>query len=119
MAQANYDLTGDDEEFLRFVDERVMNTSSSISREHGMTYRLDNGTSEARMHVVTYERFSMTGGNRVSLHLSVLGLDGRMVVDLTSSGGSQAVLFKINTFGEEAFLGKAVEAVEEWQRRSR
>lgn len=119
MAQAHYDLTGDDEEFLRFIDDRVMSTSSSITREHGMTYRLESGTAEARMHVVTYERYSMTGGNRVSLHVSVLALEGRMAVDLTSTGGSQAVLFKINTFGEEAFLGKAVEAIEEWHRSSR
>jgi hypothetical protein len=29
-----------------------------------------------------------------------------------TAGGSQAVFWKVNTFGEEAFLAKAVEALE-------
>ena len=35
-----------------------------------------------------------------------------------ASGGSQAVLFKFNTFGEEAFLRKIVEIVVAYQRKA-
>ena len=32
--------------------------------------------------------------------------DGKVYLSAITSGGSQAVFFKINTFGEEAFLDK-------------
>ena len=34
---------------------------------------------------------------------------------MTAAGGSEAVLFKINTFGEEAFLNEAVAALDTYE----
>ena len=34
-----------------------------------------------------------------------------------TAGGSQALLFKINTWGEESFLKKFVNAIEEYKKR--
>lgn len=59
----------------------------------------------------TYERYSMTGGNRLTLSVSILAVGDRMEVALTTSGGSQCVFLKINTFGEGAFMDKGLEAV--------
>lgn len=64
----------------------------------------------------TYERYSMTGSNRVTLSVSILAVGDLMEVALTTSGGSEAMFFKINTFGEEAFMGKAIEALEAFGR---
>ena len=58
-----------------------------------------------------YERYSAIGGNRVSLNITLFGGDGEYRLSAITSGGSQAMLFKINTFGEEAFLEKLEEAV--------
>ncbi len=47
------------------------------------------------------------GGNRVSLSLTLLDDgSGKLHLIAITSGGSQAVFWKVNTFGEEAFLDK-------------
>ena len=51
-----------------------------------------------------YERYSVVGGNRVSLNLTLAGEGEDLFLSAITSGGSQAMLFKINTWGEEAFL---------------
>ncbi|WP_255372178.1 DUF6054 family protein [Demequina sp. NBRC 110053] len=67
---------------------------------------------DARMIVRAYERYSMTGSNRVSLSVSILAVGDRMEVSLTTSGGSEAVFFKLNIFGEQAFMDRAIEALD-------
>jgi len=64
----------------------------------------------------TYERYSMTGGNRLTLSVSILAVGDRMEVALTTSGGSQGVFLKFNTFGEGAFMDKGLEAVDSFPR---
>ena len=55
-----------------------------------------------------------TGGNRVSLSLTLLQSGGRIFLSAITSGGSQAVFWKINIFGEEAFLDTIRETVENY-----
>jgi hypothetical protein len=63
------------------------------------------------MVVRVYERYSAAGGNRVSLCIAVLAVGQDLAVSAITSGGSTAVFWKVNTFGEEAFLKKAAEAI--------
>lgn len=52
------------------------------------------------------------GGNRVSLNVTLFQKgDGPIHMSAITSGGSQALFFKANTFGEEAFLNKLKEIV--------
>ena len=60
-----------------------------------------------------YERYSWLGSNRVSLALTLAGRDGEYFLSAITSGGSQAVFFKVNTFGENAFLSAIREAAEQ------
>ena len=54
-----------------------------------------------------FERYSWAGSNRVSLNVTLYeGADGTIHLSAITSGGSQAMFFKINTWGEEAFLEK-------------
>ena len=46
----------------------------------------------------------MLGSNRVSLSVTLLEADGRVFLSAITSGGSQAMFFKLNTMGEESFL---------------
>jgi len=48
------------------------------------------------------------GSNRVSLNVTLFQAapDAPVQLSAITSGGSQAVFFKINTWGEEAFLEK-------------
>lgn len=61
----------------------------------------------ARCSVRVFERYSYAGGNRVSLNVTLFQ-NGEEPIYLSAitAGGSQALFFKVNTWGEEAFLDK-------------
>lgn len=67
---------------------------------------------DVKCAVRVYERYSTFGGNRVSLNVTLVGTDGELFLTGITSGGSQAVFFKINTLGEDAFLDCLVELFE-------
>ncbi|EJF39091.1 hypothetical protein HMPREF1141_0627 [Clostridium sp. MSTE9] len=58
----------------------------------------------------------MMGGNRVSLNITLIGNGNRLFLTAITSGGSQAVFFKVNTMGEESFLDCVKEIVENYSR---
>ena len=51
-----------------------------------------------------YERYSAMGGNRVRMNVTLIGEGQHLFLSAITSGGSQAMFFKINTWGEDAFL---------------
>ena len=57
-----------------------------------------------------FERYSYFGGNRLSLNLTLFQAgNGPVQLSAITAGGSEAVFFKVNTIGEEAFLDKLEE----------
>src|SRR5689334_3378717 len=103
-------LTGDVAALVSHLDQGILGRSISANVEDSSDLRIG----DARMVVRVYERYSAMGGNRVSLNVSILAVDGQLAVSAISSGGSQAVFWKVNTFGEEAFLDRAVNALRSW-----
>lgn len=110
MAKYERSFTGNFDEVLETVHRSVM-SGASASFEDGSDWR---GGDDARVAVRVYERYSFLGSNRVSLNMTLAGEGNRLFLTLITSGGSQAMLFKINTFGEESFLSKAANAVEDY-----
>lgn len=51
------------------------------------------------------------GGNRVSMNVTLVGKGEELFLTAITSGGSQAVFWKINTMGEEAFLQTLIDAI--------
>jgi len=100
MAKSEYRLNGDFNTFLNIVNNGILKGSLSASFEDGSDLQIGN----VRCAVRVYERYSMLGKNRVSLNVTLLGDGHELYLSAITSGGSQAVFFKINTFGEEAFL---------------
>ena len=77
--------------------------SMSASLEESSDFR----SSDARCSVRVFERYSYAGGNRVSLSVTLFqNGDGPISLSAITAGGSQALFFKVNTWGEEAFLDK-------------
>ena len=113
MAKYESRLRGNFDELLGILDEGIVRGSASASREDGSDYQ-HNGV---RCAVRVYERYSMMGGNRVSLNVTLVGDGDDLFLSAITSGGSQAVFFKINTFGEENFLSGLVDIVERYKRR--
>lgn len=100
MAKFERALTGDFDAVLDRLHQGVLDGSMSASYEDGSDY----AAGDVRCAVRVYERYSWSGGNRVSMSLTLVGRGRNLFLSAITSGGSQAVFFKINTWGEEAFL---------------
>ena len=111
MAKYEREFRGDFDAALAKIHDAVMNGSYSASYEDGSDY-VSGGF---RCAVRVYERYSAIGGNRVSLSVTLAGSGETLFVSAITSGGSQAMFLKLNTFGEEAFLESISEAVARYQ----
>ena len=113
VAKYEKHLTGNFDELLELVTDGVLNGSMSASYEDGSDWT--NGMVHCAVRV--FERYSYMGGNRVSMNVTLVGNDRDLFLSAITSGGSQAVFFKLNTLGEESFLEKLVPIVENYARR--
>lgn len=100
MAKYERAFKGDFNQIINSIHNGILNGSFSATYEDGSSFSVGKTKCEVRV----YERYSMIGKNRVSLNVTLIGEDDNLHISAITSGGSQAVLFKINTFGEEAFL---------------
>ncbi len=105
MAKYEKILIGDFNAILAHIENGIINGSASASLEDASDFYA-NG---ARCSVRVFERYSYTGGNRVSMSVTLFQNGDEIHLSAITSGGSQAMLFKVNTFGEEAFLDKLIE----------
>lgn len=108
MAKLEQILNGDFGQILKKIENGILNGSMSASLEDSS----DMFEGDARCSVRVFERYSYSGGNRVSLSVTLFQ-NGNDAIHLSAitTGGSQAMFFKINTFGEEAFLDKLRELI--------
>ena len=106
MAKLERTLNGDFNEILNKIVYGIVNGSVSASLEDCSDFR----SGDARCSVRVFERYSYMGGNRVSLSVTLFqNGDDAVHLSAITAGGSQAMFFKVNTFGEEAFLDKLKE----------
>jgi hypothetical protein len=110
MAKYENNFEGDFSEVLEWVDNDISSGSISASFEDGSDITVE----QVKVAVRVYERYSMIGGNRVSLNVTLVGNGRDLFISAITSGGSQAVLFKINTLGEESFLDMLCSSVENY-----
>lgn len=109
MAKLETTLRGNFFDVLRRIEEGIPGGSISATLEDAS----DFSDGSARCSVRVFERFSYLGGNRVSLSVTLFQADGGPLrLSAIASGGSQAVFFKVNTFGESAFLDKLRELID-------
>ena len=108
MAKYEKIFTGDFNSILNKIEMGICTGSSTATLEDYSNFCCGN----ARCAVRVFERYSYLGGNRVSLSVTLFEADGRIRLSAITSGGSQAMFLKFNTFGEEAFLKKLIEIVE-------
>lgn len=110
MAKYEKRLTGDFNSLLNWIHRDITNGSISVSYEDGS----DVSMGDVKTAVRVYERYSAMGGNRVSMNVTIVGKGDNLFVTAITSGGSQAMFFKINTLGEGAFLSICERSVEEF-----
>ena len=100
MAKLEKRFYGNFDQALNKIHDTVCGSGISASYEDGS----DWSSGSVRCAVRVYERYSAIGSNRVSMNVTLLGDGDSLFLSAITSGGSQAVFFKINTWGEEAFL---------------
>ena len=103
MAKLEQTLKGNFRQILSNIENGILNGSVSASLEESSDF-YDNG---AKCSVRVFERYSYLGGNRLSMSVTLFqNGDGPIRLSAITSGGSNAVFFKVNTWGEDAFLDK-------------
>lgn len=103
MAKLEKIINGNFNELIDLIEDGILKSSFSASLEDKSDFKSEN----ARCSVRVFERYSTVGSNRVTLNVTLFQeKDGPIFLSAITSGGSQAMFFKINTWGEEAFLQK-------------
>ena len=97
MAKYERRLTGNFDHFLHYLHDGILGGSASASYEDGSDWQ--------------------TGDLRcaVRLNLTLVGQGDTLFLSAITSGGSQAVFWKLNTVGEESFLEKVEKLVDDYQ----
>lgn len=106
MAKFEQILYGNFDEIVSRIETGILSGSVSASLEDASDFHCD----DARCSVRVFERYSGLGGNRLSLNVTLFqNRDSAVYLSAITAGGSQALFFKVNTWGEEAFLEKLKE----------
>lgn len=101
MAKFVRSVNGNFQELLNRIERGILHGSISATLEDSADYM----TREARCSVRVFERYSYMGGNRVSMNVTLFQAgNGPVQICAITSGGSQAMFWKVNTWGEESFL---------------
>ena len=103
MAKLEKVIDGDFDALLARIERGLLEGGVSAAPEDSS----DLQEGGARCSVRAFERFSYTGGNRLSMSVTLFQSgNGPVHLSAITAGGSQALFVKINTWGEEAFLDK-------------
>ena len=109
MAKYETEIYGNFDEFLHEMEEAVEKGRVTAKLEE----RSDFCEGNARCSVRVFERYSLIGGNRLSLSVTLFQAEGGPIhISAAATGGSQAMFLKINTIGEENFLEKFISFME-------
>lgn len=103
MAKLEFTSNENFDGLLKKIEKGILESSVSASLEDSSDFQ----SGGARCSVRVFERFSYSGGNRVSMNVTLFqNGDEPISISAITAGGSSALFHKINTFGEEAFLDK-------------
>ena len=106
MAKYTKSFQGNYNHFLKYIENEIIQGSMSATIEDRHQSVINN----VQCTILVFERYSYVGDNRVSLNVTLFqNGSGPIQLSAIAAGGSQAMLFKINTWGEEAFLDKLKE----------
>ena len=108
MGKYETEINMDFDELVQRVSDEIYKGSISASIEDASDFT----DGDARCSVRVFERYSNAGKNRVSMNVTFFqNGDGPVHVSGITSGGSQAVFFKVNTWGEDSFLYRLKEVL--------
>ena len=108
MAKLEKELDGNFEEILKKIEEGILKGSITATLED----KSDFVCGKSKCSVRVFERYSSLGSNRVSLSITLFqNNEEKIHLSAITSGGSQALFWKVNTIGEKTFLNKLKEII--------
>ncbi|MBE6111421.1 MAG: hypothetical protein E7195_00175 [Peptococcaceae bacterium] len=110
MAKLEAMLTGDFKQILGDLEHVIMQ-SISATLEDSSNFIIEDASCAVRV----YERYSAFSGNRLSMTIVLMQKGDTIHFSAITSGGSNAVFFKMDTIGEEAFLDRIREVVSRYR----
>jgi len=110
MAKIERRLKGNFDNLLDNLHKEILGGSISATFQAGSDFT----AGDVRCSVRMYERYSMMSGSRLGANVTLFGHGDDLSLSIITAGGSQAVFFKINTWGEEAFADKIAGIVDAW-----
>lgn len=103
MAKFEKEINANFDELLEKIEQGILKGNISANLEDSSDFKIG----KSRCSVRVFERYSAIGSNRVSLNVTLFQVDDSKIhLSAITSGGSQAILWKINTLGENSFLDK-------------
>ena len=114
MATLRKEFKGNFEETIEVIKDAIhkSNTASTESE----IFEEVNGV---RIWLGVFERYSLIGGNRLSMSVNIIEIENDIILNVVTSGGSQGAFYKINTWGEESFLETIIEPLRLYIEESR
>lgn len=112
MAIYEADVKGDFDEVFLYLNETIIQASTTISIEESSYVEMG----ETKLAIRAYERFGALSSNRVSLQLTLIANKENLHVVVISTGASQGMIFKYNFFSEENFLKTVIPAIKKIQK---
>ena len=101
MGKLERTLQGNFNSVLKGLEDTLLNSSHTATLEEKSDFH-SNG---ARCSVRQFEWFSPAGGNRISMTVTLFqAQEGPIHLSAVTSGGSQAMFYKLNAWGDEAVL---------------
>lgn len=113
MADLQCTVKGDFNELLAYLEQGFMDSSFSATLEA----RGDFAEGGARLAVRVFEQYSVLGGNRMSLTLTLFQNGGDIQVYAVGSGASSGMFFKINTWSEEGLVNDLENLLHKFERK--
>ena len=112
MAKYETTVNGNFDNFLEEMEEYIKHSGVTANLEESSDFE----EAGARCSVWIFERYSWLGGNRLSLSVTLFQAgEGPIRVSAASTGGSQAMFTKINTWGEDNFLAEFENFVRDYE----
>ena len=109
MAKLEKTVNENFDQLVARIQNGILHSSISATLEESSDFT----EGDARCSVRVFERYSTMGKNRVSLTVTFFQKDDSSVhVSGITAGGSQAVMLKVNTIGENAFLDRLRELLQ-------
>ena len=114
MAEFQKKVKGSSKAFVDYLIAHQKSLGVAVSVDNSYAYQVN----DVDIDIMMFEKYSFTGGNRIAMSVTCIGYSEEFDVLALVAGASNALFAKVNLYGEDAFLQKFVECVNDFEKLS-